>query len=208
MTTAAIVRVNCSLFDHSLGIRPRQLSSHITYLLKKYKYKCTVPKDTAVVVFTYVIFVGLAGRTLHGRLCTQFHIVIRYTCVHCTTASTHSRAYDHKLHINIIIYIRYIYVCVCGKTMYVQSSRSLAGLNHHHRLVRSVPEWSRRFITEREATLMAHASPIPTPATPMFGSDRGLLLPHPELPFVTNIYVHVCVCAYIYLCTLFTSIVR
>lgn len=78
-------------------------------------------------------------------------------------------------------------MCVYGKTMYVQSSRSLAGLNHHHRLVRPVPERSRRFITEREATLMAHASPIPTPATPMFGSNRGLLLPHPESPFVTNI---------------------
>lgn len=128
----------------------------------------------------------------------------------------YSISYFYMLHVYTLAGLRpqithkyyNIYTCVYGKTMYVQSSRSLAGLNHHHHLVRPVPERSRRFITEREATLMAHASPIPTPATPMFGSDRGLLLPHPESPFIANINVHVCVCAYIYLCTLFTSIVR
>jgi len=63
---------------------------------------------------------------------------------------------------------------VCERYICIQSElyRRLAGLG------RPVPERSRRFITERETTpiTMAHAGPIPDPATPKFGSDRGLLL--------------------------------
>lgn len=101
-------------------------------------------------------------------------------CVHCTRGLA-----DHKLHINII----YNIFCVCER--YVQSElyRRLAGLGRPRSpsgLVASLPS-AKRPLT------MAHASPIPAPASPKFGSDprsRLIIIPRPS-SHIINVNVHV-----------------